>query len=712
MIDNNNPLSAHVNDTYYGARALPDESPLEMSRHEVSEPGHRLTPNQQTVWFTLRTFVAQLFVFMVTASLSTYGIREMYLVLNTNAITSLQMVFLVLFSVNFLWVTFAFSQALLGFLLHLKPRLIKENETEPDFKTAVLLPIYNEDPLRIRATIEAMSADLIATAPGKYTFFILSDTNRADAWIAEEQAFLDLINNSQPLCPVYYRRRHQNSERKAGNIGDWVQRWGGDYEAMIVLDADSIMSAKSMVTLSRRLAGAPGVGLIQTLPTLVFANTLYSRLQQFANQCFGPIYAEGLSAWHGLSSNFWGHNAIIRTRAFAESCHLPILSGKAPFGGHVLSHDFIEAALLRRAGWGVRFDTDIEASFEEAPPSLIDVMIRDRRWCQGNLQHSAFMFARGFSLPTRLHLLSGVMSYLSAIFWLALIMVGLAIAVQAAFIRPEYFANPSLFPTWPVFDSERALSLFVVSMAIVLAPKAFGWFAALINIPRCLQFGGPILLTLSTLLEMVMSALYAPILMVSQFGVVLSIFRGKDSGWMPQSRDDGALSWMSVMRAHLGHTVFGVVLALTALSLSTELFYWLLPITIGLMLSIPLSWLSGGARRTKWIKTVGLLRAPEEKKPVNILVKVKENEANLSHLRHMHPFSRLVNNPLLLKWHLAQLPDLGEQKPTFYAPRIIAEWKLNHAESLPQLESWLEPAEVIALLSNADYLQKLKIIGN
>ncbi|QHS14121.1 glucans biosynthesis glucosyltransferase MdoH [Shewanella sp. Arc9-LZ] len=712
MIDNNNPLSAHVNNTYHDARALPEESPLLMSRHEVSEPGHRLTPSQQTVWFTLRTFVAQLFVFMVTAGLSTYGIREMYLVLNINAITSLQMVFLVLFSINFLWVTFAFSQALLGFLLHLKPRLIKENETEPEFKTAVLLPIYNEDPLRIRATIEAMSADLIATAPGKYAFFILSDTNRADAWIAEEQTFVDLINNSQPQCPVYYRRRHQNSERKAGNIGDWVQRWGGDYEAMIVLDADSIMSAKSMVTLSRRLAGAPGVGLIQTLPTLVFANTLYSRLQQFANQCFGPIYAEGLSAWHGLSSNFWGHNAIIRTKAFAESCHLPILSGKAPFGGHVLSHDFIEAALLRRAGWGVRFDTDIEASFEEAPPSLIDVMIRDRRWCQGNLQHSAFMFARGFSLPTRLHLLSGVMSYLSAIFWLALIMVGLAIAVQAAFIRPEYFANPSLFPTWPVFDSERALSLFVVSMAIVLAPKAFGWFAALINIPRCLRFGGPILLTLSTLLEMIMSALYAPILMVSQFGVVLSIFRGKDSGWMPQSRDDGALSWMSVMRAHLGHTVFGVALALTALSLSTELFYWLLPITIGLMLSIPLSWLSGGARRTKWIKTVGLLRAPEEKKPVNILVKVKENEANLPHLRHMHPFSRLVNNPLLFKWHLAQLPDLGEQKPTFYAPRIIAEWKLNHAESLSQLESWLDPAEVIALLSNADYLQKLKKIGN
>jgi len=711
MIQQDNALSAAMTEKNHRKRALPDESPLVMNRHEVSEAGHRLNSNQQTMWFRLRTFVAQLFVFMVTAGLSTYGIREMYLVLNTNNITNLQIVFLVLFSINFLWVAFAFSQALLGFLLHLKPRLVKESEIDPSFKTAILLPIYNEDPLRIRATIEAMSADLIATAPGKYAFFILSDTNRANAWIAEEATFLALINKYQPECPVYYRRRHQNSERKAGNIGDWVQRWGGDYEAMIVLDADSIMSAKSMVTLSRRLAAAPGVGLIQTLPTLVFANTLYSRLQQFANQCFGPIYAAGLSAWHGLSSNFWGHNAIIRTRAFAESCHLPILPGKAPFGGHVLSHDFIEAALLRRAGWGVRFDTDIEASFEEAPPSLLDVMIRDRRWCQGNLQHSAFMFARGFSLPTRLHLLSGVMSYLSAIFWLALIMVGLAIAVQAAFIRPEYFANPSLFPTWPVFDSERALSLFVVSMAIVLAPKAFGWFAVMINIPRCLRFGGPILLTLSTLFEMVMSALYAPILMVSQFGVVLSIFRGKDSGWMPQSRDDGALSWIPVMRAHLGHTVFGVVLALTAMLLSKELFYWLLPITIGLMLSIPLSWLSGGARRTKWIKTIGLLRAPEEKKPVHILVELKANLAKMPHLQHMHPFSRLVNNPQLFTWHLAQLPDLDEQKPLFYAPRIIAEWKLEHAESLSQLESWLEPAEVIALLSKADYLQKLQTIG-
>ncbi len=348
--------------------ALPAEAPLSMPRHGVYEQGMSMRHNQRTFFYILRTLVSRLFVLAVMLGLSYYGITEIYGVLSTtNNVTYLQWLFLILFSINFLWVSFAFAQALLGFLLHLKPRLIKQPEQEAEFTTAILLPIYNEDPLRIKAALKLMRDDLLAKAPGKYAFFILSDTNKADAWVAEEQAFLDLVNKDEKGCPVYYRRRQNNHERKAGNIGDWVKRWGAAYEAMIVLDADSIMSAECMLTLSRRLAASPGVGLIQTLPTIVRANTLYGRLQQFANHCFGPIYAEGLSAWHGLSSNFWGHNAIIRTRAFAESSHLPILPGKPPFGGHVLSHDFIEAALLRRAGWGVRFDTDIQATFEESP---------------------------------------------------------------------------------------------------------------------------------------------------------------------------------------------------------------------------------------------------------------------------------------------------------------------------------------------------------
>lgn len=523
-------MNRKVTNRYPADRAVPEESPLSMPRHRVSEKRARIKNDQQPFFQGFFTLFSRLFVLSVTGILSVYGITEMHGVLTTDTVTALQWVFLVLFSINFTWIAFSFSQALLGFLVLLKPRLIKQREMEPPFKTAILLPVYNEDPVRVRAAIAAMRSDLLAKAPGRFAFFILSDTNRADAWIAEEHAFMDLVDNSDTGCPVYYRRRHQNKERKAGNIGDWVHRWGGDYGAMVVLDADSIMSAESVVTLSRRLAASPGVGLIQTLPTIVFANTLYGRLQQFSNHCFGPVYAAGLSCWHGVSSNFWGHNAIIRTEAFAKSCHLPILSGNPPFGGHVLSHDFIEAALLRRAGWGVRFDTDIQASFEQAPPSLIDVLVRDRRWCQGNLQHMRIMFAKGLVLPTRLHLFSGIMSYLSAVFWLSLILVGLAIAVQAEFVRPEYFANPSLFPTWPVFDSERALRLFGVSMAIVLAPKVFGWFAAMVHVRRCLRFGGPVLLTLSTLLEAVLSGLYAPILMVSQVGVVFPYSEEKTAG--------------------------------------------------------------------------------------------------------------------------------------------------------------------------------------
>jgi membrane glycosyltransferase len=656
----------------------------------------------------LRTLFSRLVVFSVTIAISTYGISEMYGVLSPQSVTCLQWLFLVLFSINFIWITFAFAQALIGFVFCLTPQLIRQPESEVSFKTAILLPVYNEEPLRTRAALKALQSDLIAEAPGKYAIFILSDTNRADAWIAEEHAFMTIVDNERQGCPLYYRRRNKNTEQKAGNIADWVLRWGGTYEAMIVLDADSIMSAECMQILTRRLAAAPCVGLIQTLPTIVRANTLYSRLQQYANHCFGPIYAEGLSSWHGVSSNFWGHNAIIRTKAFAESCSLPILPGKPPFGGHIMSHDFIEAALLKRAGWGVRFDTDIKASFEEAPPSLIDVMKRDRRWCQGNLQHTSFLFAQGLVLPTRLHLFCGVMSYLSALFWLALIIVGLAIAIQASVMRPEYFTEPSLFPTWPVFDAQRALHLFVISMFIVLAPKAFGWLAALVNIRRCRQFGGPILLTLSTAFEIVLSGLYAPILMVSQFGVVVSILCGKDSGWMPQSRNEGAVSWKSATRTHLSHSAFGVILSVIALLIGKELFYWMLPITAGLILSIPLSWFSGGSRRAKLFHKIGLLRAPEEKYPHQVLVELQQKMAAITFQEPTPALSRLINDRPLCAWHIAQLSYTTGSLQDFHAPTVTAEWKVHHAKSLAQLEIWLDPEETMAMLSRPDCIERIK----
>ncbi|WP_067096564.1 glucans biosynthesis glucosyltransferase MdoH [Marinomonas atlantica] len=692
-----------------GLYALPSEANLDMPRHEVDET--KKTAKKQNQRFLITTLISRLFIIVVTLGLSAYGAKEMYEVLSTNQITWLQWLFLTLFCINFTWISFAFSQATLGLIFKLSPFSQKRREEDTEGVTAILLPVYNEDPVRIRASIEAMHDDLVEKAPGKFAFFILSDTNQAENSIKEKLTFYPILNQDENSCPIYYRRRLNNAERKAGNVSEWVTRFGSDYECMIVLDADSLMSAECLTSMSRRMAAEPSLGLIQTLPTIIRADTLYSRIQQFANQCFGPIYAAGLTTWHGNASNFWGHNAIIRTKAFAEACGLPILPGKAPFGGHVMSHDFIEAALLRRAGWGVRFDTDLQASYEEAPPSLIDVMVRDRRWCQGNLQHKAFVNAKGLHFASRMHLMTGIFSYFSAVFWFALISVGFALAVQAHFVRPEYFSNLSLFPNWPVFDFERARSLFVLSMALVLAPKLFGWLNAMLHWRQCRKFGGPIMLTLDTLLEVLVSALYAPILMFSQFLVVMDVLKGRDSGWKPQSRDDGANKWSETTRAHIYHTIFGLLLAASAYFLSTQLFYWSLPITFGLIYSIPLSWLSGSAKRGNLLSKLGLLKGPEERRPTTIVQRLGQKIHQLDQNNPLEsdqdvPLKNYIDNVGFYTWHLAQLPKQESQQ--FDRHKVCAAWQIENSDSVEELMNHLNEQEHLAIIKYRSLFVKLQ----
>jgi hypothetical protein len=358
------------------------------------------------------------------------------------------------------------------------------------------------------------------------------------------------------------------------------------------------MTGECIVRLAIAMEADPDAGLIQTLPLIINRNTFFARLQQFAAKVYGPVIATGLAVWMGRDGNYWGHNAIIRTRAFAEQGGLPDLKGKPPFGGHILSHDFVEAALLRRAGWDVYMLADLQGSYEESPPSLIDLSARDRRWCQGNLQHMRVVMAKGLKLPTRQHFATGIMSYLASPFWLFQLIVGIALVLQTTYIRPEYFARDfRLYPIWPRFDPERALGLFAVTMGILIAPKIFGLVLMLLSRQGRRDCGGGIRLVISALIEIVLSALLAPIQMLIQSGSVFQILLGRDTGWQPQRRDDGSIPIRDIVRRHRWHTLLGVFAGVSAFTIATSLFLWMSPTIVGLLLAIPLSLAQRPARR-------------------------------------------------------------------------------------------------------------------
>ncbi|HEY0424733.1 MAG TPA: glucans biosynthesis glucosyltransferase MdoH, partial [Rhodopila sp.] len=388
-----------------------------------------------------------------TAAMSAAGCYLMYEVLQVGGVTTLEWMVLGLFVLLFTWIAFSFMSALAGFMVLLF-RIRDPLGIEPDAplpsvasRNAMLLPTYNENPYRIMARLQAMYESLGQTGYGSaFDWFVLSDTTDPSVWIAEEKCFLRL-REDLGVSNIFYRHRPENHARKSGNIEDWIRRFGAGYEHMVILDADSLMTGDTVVRLVSAMERHPGVALIQTLPVVVNARTLFSRLQQFSGRLYGPIIAAGIAWWHGSEGNYWGHNAIIRVRAFAKDAGLPELRGRKPFGGHILSHDFVEAALMRRAGWAIRMVPTLGGSFEECPPSLLDFAARDRRWCQGNLQHLAVLPARGLHWVSRLHLLTGIGSYLTAPLWLMFLVLGILISLQAQFVRPEYFPKGfALFP--------------------------------------------------------------------------------------------------------------------------------------------------------------------------------------------------------------------------------------------------------------------------
>jgi membrane glycosyltransferase len=684
--------------------AMPPESRLDMPTQSLRRWSKTEERRLEAPHLLHTPWLARLFVFGSALLLTAYGAYEMYQVVSVSRTTVLQWLLLALFTINFSWIALAFTSALLGFLTLLKrpapPQALPDALMS---RTAIVMPVYNEQTARTFAAVEAIRESVDATGLGAaFDYFIVSDSTNPDAWIAEERAFLELRRRLGPSSRLYYRHRPKNHHRKAGNIADFVSRWGGHYDHMLVLDADSLMTGECIVRLAAAMEADPDAGIIQTLPLIINRNTFFARLQQFAARVYGPVIATGLSTWMGRDGNYWGHNAIIRTRAFAAHAGLPDLKGKPPLGGHIMSHDFVEAALIRRAGWTVYMLPDLGGSYEESPPSLIDLAARDRRWCQGNLQHARVVLAKGLKLPTRQHFATGIMSYLASPFWLFQLIVGIALVLQTTYIRPEYFSRDfRLYPVWPRFDPERALMLFAITMSILIAPKVFGLILMLISREGRRSCGGGIRLVISALIEVVLSALFAPILMLIQSGSVFQILLGRDTGWQPQRRDDGSIPMKDIVRRHRWHTVLGAFAGVSAFLIATSLFFWMSPTIIGLLLAIPLSWLSGQLRVGLALKRLGLLLTPEEHRPPAIAARANELQARNTALKldDSDGLQALYEDPALRDEHEAMLPQLApRRRGEIETDRALAEAKLVDAETIADALAWLKPKERMVVL--------------
>lgn len=694
----------------------PEDKPAPFPAQDLWRFNKKERVSNKLDWMGLfRRFV----VFSASFALTAYLTYQFYHVLSVGGLAALEYILLGLFVINIFWLSLSFVTALAGFAvltLRLKPSILKAapEGTIAEGKTAVLICTYNESPERVFGVALAAQRALARQKGGEnFDVFVLSDTTDPDIWVHEEAAFQAARAKPQPGPQLYYRRRSNNAGKKAGNVGEWCRRWGGAYDYMVVYDADSLMTGDTLVALAALMESHPDVGLIQTSPVSINRQTLFARMQQFATRVYGPVITTGLAFWHRGSSNFWGHNAIIRVKAFCESSGLPHLPGKPPFGGQILSHDFVEAALLRRRGWRVCMAPDIGGSYEETPPTVIDFAIRDRRWCQGNLQHSRILRTRGLSGVSRVHLLMGIMSYVSAVVWLLFLIAALALTLQAQYTVPAYFTSDfPLFPTWPMQDSERAMQLLFMTLGLLLLPKLCGYLLVACNAEERKSYGGLGGLTASMLIETVLSSLFAHVMMLVQTSAIVDIVRGRDSGWNAQRRDDGSLPLRVALRYHARHMLIGAGLAGISFMVSGPLFFWLLPASLGLLLSGPISTLT--SRRTMGLRArrAGLFLIPEELAPPAIAVQAKVyGNALAREVERLEALAQLARDPALFNLH----KELIRLQPTSHEARFtpslaVGKAKLQVSGSLDELLALLKPGEKAALLSDLESLRQVEAL--
>ncbi len=495
-------------------------------------------------------------------------------------------------------------------------------------RTAVLIPIYEEDPVAVFAGVATMRASLPRGGTGDVDIFILSDTRTAEIAEAEAMQFAGLrarilAAEGEPCADsdsreLHYRHREKNIRRKAGNVEDFCVRWGGAYDFMVVLDADSLMVGDSIAHMIGLMEANPRAGIVQTMCYPVGKDTLFARFQQFSARLYGPLLAQGQSFWQGGHGSWWGHNAIIRVDAFMRHCGLPELPGRAPLGGDILCHDTVEAALMLRAGWEVWLAPEIAGSFEQTPTNLVDHLARDRRWCQGNMQHMKVLRADGLRLASVLHLGVGILHYLSAPLFVLFLVAAVALGSLGAPMDATQAAWSDAM-MWAVFG-------------LLFAPKilAVGWTLA--DRGRRRDFGGTVRLLVGAVAEQAIGMLVGPPTLCCYVAFLWNTFSGRVVRWDAQNREDRGVAW----REAAGRLGLPSAIGAAAILLGggLNLAWW--PLLTGLVLVVPVAVFTSRPGVGLWLKAAGLFVTPEETRPPVEFVRLAR-EVGLALLRHDGP---------------------------------------------------------------------------
>lgn len=578
---------------------------LALMRQALREPKLRPTPT----WLQIATERRR--VLMALVALTTATVAYLWIANQSSwDFLPLRVLQLVLFLLLTAWVSAGFFTAIMGFWVELfadgfalSSRGVANHTLSQQTKTAVIMPICNESVDTVFAGLRATCESLAQRPEAKqFDVFILSDSFDPAIRAEELSAWSTLRDELKGQVNLFYRVRQRRTRRKAGNVADFCRRWGKNYHYMVVFDADSVMSGDALVTLAKLMDHNPHAGIIQTVPQPCGVDTLHARVQQFAARVAGRLFTKGMLYWQLGESHYWGHNAIIRIEPFMRHCALADLPGTGGLSGHIMSHDFIEAAMMRRAGYEVWLVTDVVGSYEQQPANLPEELQRDRRWCQGNIKNIRLIAEPGFATVHRFMLLTGVLAYASSPLWLLLILTSTLIYSLDYFFG--HTVNEDLL-------LNHHTDLWLITLVLLFLPRLMSLLVVLYKREQK-QYGGVVNVLMSTVFETLYSGMVAPLRMMSHTYYVVSALTGLNLEWKSPLREAKTLQWKTTYQYFIPYMWPIVVIALVTLIVSPSNLVWILPILVPVLLATPFAVITSSSYVGLWLRVRNVLITPEE----------------------------------------------------------------------------------------------------